>query len=107
MTTKVVIKSGTYTGDGSNNRQINCGFRPSYVCCWYDRASDGDIYKTECIDGSSTNRALMHWTNHHTYQDNRLKMYTYGFEVSDDNTDKDPNKNGRVYLYFAIGEVEE
>ncbi|NVM03871.1 MAG: hypothetical protein HWN67_16185 [Candidatus Helarchaeota archaeon] len=115
MSTKVVAKFGAYTGNGKDFAEggliIDCGFEPFYVCCWFDKPVDEHVVKTECITGSTTQRALMHRKNQNVHKDNRMRMYNSGgikgFQVSDEASDKNPNTDGKRYLFVALGEVPD
>lgn len=81
---------GTYTGDGTQNRRIAVGYRPSLV---YVEGSDGTLYEVRddslsVINGSAPS--------------GELSIQSDGFEVGDNGADADPNTDQETYTYIAI-----
>lgn len=94
MRNQLLIKVGSYTGDGNDNRDIEVGFRPDLVIIkggnrhsvWRNRWMQGD--STANIGDSAANFA------------NAIQAFLYdGFQVGSNNT---VNESAVVYHYIAI-----
>jgi len=86
--------SGSYTGNGADNRQIVCGFIPKFVILY-----DATHEKRWTLIGN--NAALVHDTGtaHNTVRTDITLHAADGFEVDAANA----NLNGNVYYWVAIG----
>jgi len=91
--------TGTYTGNGANNRQITgFGFNPTYIQITH--ATDYSCYYTydtftvwDCFRFSTI-----------TKKTNWMKLIADGFEVNNNEASDNINVNGSVYHYLIIGE---
>lgn len=94
-----LIKTGTYTGDGTNGRQIPVGFKCSMVIV---QIVVGAQFRGVLIPSTSiTDQQAAHNT------DDTARHYlhaTDGFVVTSLAASVDLNFNASVYYYWAIGE---
>jgi len=108
------IRTGTYTGDGTISQAITgIGFQPKYVKIWPRQTVDTTeliTYETtaEIMDDNASGGAIAAFTAAANYSDafyaNRIiSLDADGFTVDDAAGDYDPNKNGQVYNYLALG----
>lgn len=102
------IDTGTYTGDGTEDQAITgIGFQPKAV--WiYPRIADaeygGTVWSCRTLDTMESGHAeLMYGTNASYQVAYIISIDADGFSVSDVAGDLDPNKDGRVYSYLALG----
>jgi len=102
------IKTGTYTGDGTESQAITgVGFRPKYVAIWIQPGGPSVQSFFEKVDQFLVDLSFMHFVwagQEHIFQLNALiSLDADGFTVDDAGTDSDPNKNAQVYVYLALG----
>jgi len=108
MTGLCMIKTGTYTGDGSLSLAITgVGFRPKFVLIWRNNLVSGSnnfvCFKSDYDGGNSTIIFRQAWTNWKTQDGGVLSLDTDGFSVSDNASDSDPNVNTVTYGYVCFG----
>jgi hypothetical protein len=99
----LVIKFGTYTGDGGVSQGITgIGFQPVDVLIMYDITGSGrEVFNRF----SGPTNTLHHDVASHNYDaDQIISLDADGFTVDDDGADAHPNQNGITYYYRAIGE---
>jgi hypothetical protein len=93
------IATGTYTGNGNNNREITgLGFDPKYVIIWY--SSGGNMWQSVIHEDAAA------WTDFVSSQaaaTNRVELITDGFEVNNNHASDQHNTNAVVYYYIALG----
>lgn len=111
-TAAVRIATGTYTGDGTVSHAITgLGFRPKYVRIWRHNAEAAgtwnyifertDTYAGDLchrISTAGTNAALMEVVG-----DCLISLDADGFTVDDGGIDDQPNTDGQLYDYLALG----
>ena len=105
------IATGSYTGDGTTSQAITgIGFQPKYVKVAEQRTSDGangPVHETwdTVIDDNAEGIAFLHAAGGaHTAETNKIiSLDSDGFTVDDNGSDDDPNANGTVYNYLALG----
>ena len=106
------IKTGTYTGDGAVSQAITgVGFRPKYVRIWQRQTIAGTLiitYETTdtIIDDHANGGSVYNGAsgaNQQLAQNAIISLDADGFTVDDAGLDYDPNKNGQVYNYMAMG----
>lgn len=105
------IKTGTYTGNGATSQAITgVGFAPKYVKIFPRLTSDGTsgpIFETTdtIVDDNASGGSWAHGgTSGHTFEINQvISLDSDGFTVDDAGVDSNPNANGTVYNYLAIG----
>lgn len=89
--------TGTYTGDGTDNRVISVGFQPGIVLTKEETASNTVAKFSSMPSGQSSGLV-----NNSQLQGNMIQDLTSnGFEIGSDNQ---VNQNGRTYHYLAIAE---
>lgn len=95
------MATGTYTGNGNNNREITgLGFDPTVVLIMQDYLSK--IYHYLTIDeytewDSSANDDRFDWLT------DRCRLITDGFEINNNEANDEFNRNAIVYWYIAWG----
>lgn len=101
--TRAQIKTGTYTGDGTEGQGITgVGFLPKFVLINLRPTSEASIPGVFKLDQTWGDYARFLVSN--TALDNRINsLDADGFTVDDDGTDKNPNANGVTYDYLALG----
>jgi len=104
--TKSRIKTGTYTGDGTEGQTITgVGFRPKYVeivCSPSDGTETGFTYTK--LDQGWGDFCHIHIANNHSDVANAINsLDADGFTVDDAGSDADPNTNSAIYDYIAFG----
>ena len=104
---KVVMKTGTYTGDGEVSQAITgIGFTPVFIRIWH-KETVGNIAMeiieaTDAIVGDGVSMAIR--GQDVQTRDNRIiAVGADGFTVDDGGTDQHPNKNEQVYNYLVFG----
>jgi len=105
------MTTGVYTGDGELSQAIaGVGFRPKYVKIWTRSTIAAHIYIYETtdtiVDDSANGMAAEHdiGANPHSLEENKIiALGADGFTVDDGGADLDPNTNGVVYNYMALG----
>jgi len=109
------IATGTYTGDGSTSQAITgVGFTVKWVWITERKTSDGNTFAIKelvftsdvIIDDIGTGGAitLITGSGDHRMADNGIiALGSDGFTVDDAGGDADPNTNGVVYNYMALG----
>lgn len=104
-----LIKTGTYTGDGSTSQGITgIGFRPKYIKIWKRPTVDGSNKRHgERVDGFTGGFAFLHIDagGHEENEHLIISLDADGFTVDDNNGDQFPNKNGETYEYLALGAI--
>ena len=102
-----VIRTGSYTGDGSEAHTITgLGFRPKFV--WVCKKIDVDMTEKNGhyrFDVDTLNNCTQ-WvsTGAHRTRKNTITDFTDdGFIVDDIGVNADPNQNGTVYMFLALG----
>jgi len=110
-----MIKTGTYTGDGTTSQAISSvGFTPKYVRIWPQETVDGspaNVYVTTdtIVDDSGSGMAIWHnddgggGVKHESATDAIISLDFDGFTVDDAGVDSDPNASGVTYNYLAQG----
>lgn len=108
---KTVMKTGTYTGDGSTSQAItDVGFTPIYLRIWPRETSANtavEILETTdtIIDDSASGMAVALSAGGIQTRANRIIVLgSDGFTVDDNGADQHPNKSGQVYNYLAYGQ---
>ena len=107
------ITTGTYTGDGATSQAITgVGFQPKFVAvvarqtsnatgAWVGFTTD-QIVDDNAAGGSISLESV--WSNAGQFRTNEIiSLDSDGFTVDDDGADADPNTNGQVYNYLAMG----
>ncbi len=102
------IKTGTYTGDGTESQAITgIGFSPKYVKIFRRPTSEILMELYEKLDQSWGDFAAEHGvtaTAEHKAFDNRINsLDADGFTVDDDASDQNPNADTFTYNYLALG----
>lgn len=108
------IATGSYTGDGTIAQAITgLGFRPKYLKIWPQSAATGvatTVFETTdtIVDDHANGVTIIHMPvggnyAHMIYHDRIISLDADGFTVDDAGSDYDPNKNGSVYNYLAMG----
>lgn len=106
-----LIKTGTYTGDGTTSQAITgIGFSPKYVKIWRRETVDNTglvIFETtpDIIDDNAAGGAILHdGVLDHSFQtDKIISLDSDGFTVDDSGIDANPNQDTIVYNYMALG----
>lgn len=109
-----LIAVGTYTGNGGTAQSVTgIGFQVVYVQIQQRLTTDGFGIDNDGLSFSSTTiiddlAAGAGWFHQDagpiTLRDNRIITFgSDGFTVDDDGSDLDPNKNGIVYNFVALG----
>jgi len=107
------IATGSYTGDGSTGQAITgVGFRPKYVKIWTHPTALSSEYIFEKLDQSWGDWSYYHidvvpvGAGDHAHRADGSHINSLdadGFTVDDAGADLDPNANGVVYDYLALG----
>ena len=102
------IKTGTYTGNGSTSQAITgIGFTVKYVKIWQHLTSAEALVIYEKVDQSWGTWAQVHshtaGSEHLSVDDRIIALGADGFTVDDAGIDTQPNKDGEVYDYLALG----
>jgi hypothetical protein len=102
------IDTGTYTGDGTESQAITgIGFQPKYVRIWKRTTSRNtfmvpfettDTMVDDNVAGMACELNVMKSETNAI-----ISLDSDGFTVDDGGSDGDPNANGGVYNYIAIG----
>lgn len=104
-----LIKTGTYTGDGSTAQNITgVGFQPKFVEVW---VRPEDAVGATCgtwrrSDQSSDQAAILHGgvaTGHVGIDDKLISIDADGFTVDDAGSNGNPNKLNSLYHYLCLG----
>jgi len=108
--TRAQTATGSYTGNGAADMQVTgVGFTP--VAVWINfrttvnNAASNTFFNTAAILDDASGAILLH-TGGGAHRIDHGKFVSFdsdGFSVADNNADEDPNTNGAVYNYFAIG----
>jgi len=105
-----LIKTGTYTGDGTTSQDITgLGFTPKYVRIWRSRTgASQNTNPFETTDGLVDNHVDglavdLSAANMKTATNAIAAIISDGFRVDDDDGNSHPNQSGVVYEYLAIG----
>lgn len=106
--TEARIKTGTYTGDGTEGQAITgVGFQPKFVKIWNHPAAEANWLIYEKLDQTWTDYAIEHGvtaTSEHRSLDSRINsLDADGFTVDDDGIDASPNVDTATYDYLALG----
>jgi len=111
QTNKAVIKSGTYTGNGSTGQAITgVGFEALWLFITTsptDGANGTFFYTTDLYNDTDADGIAVRVTQAPTItgvDKTIISIGADGFTVGDDGTDAHPNKNGATYFYIAIGQ---
>ncbi len=103
------IKSGTYTGDGTNSQGITgVGFQPKYVLITPRKTGDGNsielmVYTTTDIVDDNAAGGAVDIKNGQFETNMIISLDADGFTVDANGSDQHPNKNTITYNYLAIG----
>jgi len=100
------IKTGTYTGDGTIGKAITgVGFEPKYLHIWEHPLSEEVSGHYEKLDQGWGDYAYSGQNSsvNDTYADRIKSLDADGFTVSDGGSNVNPNRNGTVYDYLALG----
>ena len=107
------IKTGTYTGDGTEGQAITgVGFKPKYVRIWKQSLTQAQITifetTTDIVDDSAAGAAvfiaaLSGNPNVKLLFNKIISLDADGFTVDDNGINDDPNIDGQIYNYLAIG----
>jgi len=99
------MKTGTYTGDGSESHAITgVGFRPKEVTIYQHHTSEGGTEVYVKSDQMATTYCIrFRATDTNVVDDCVLSLDADGFTVDDAGSDTNPNKDTRVYDYVAFG----
>ncbi len=102
------IKTGTYTGDGTEGQAITgVGFTPKYVKIWDHITSEVDQEIFEKLDQSWGNFIVQHGIipthEHRSLPDKINSLDADGFTVDDAGGDAAPNRDTNSYDYLALG----
>lgn len=104
------LKTGTYTGGGSESLSIEgIGFQPLYLKIWVRETTDAKtvpIFETTntIIDDNASGMAIQHSSTdpeHKSTINAIISLDTDGFTVDDAGSDAHPNKLNQVYNYLA------
>ena len=103
---------GTYTGDGGTSHGITgLGFQPKYVFVSRQgiAATGNRILHQKFSSDGADNCYTHNGATHNNIdgigagQEGVVSIDADGFTVSDGGGDNDPNANGLIYVYFAVG----
>lgn len=109
------LATGSYTGDGTTSQAITgLGFQPKYLRIFnrFTVDTSSNLFITETSDTMNDDNAngMCYFLFDQTgsaelsTQDNRVSsLDADGFTVDDDGADREPNANGIVYNFVAIG----
>ena len=100
------IKTGQYTGDGTESHAITgIGFRPKHLTIRHRAGVGGGVHIYEKSDQTFGTFSIQHISGGgHSLIDNAIiSLDADGFTVDDAGADADPNKLGRLYDYVAFG----
>lgn len=87
--------SGSYSGNGADNRLIGTGFQPDFVMVKNTSADDG-MFRTSTMPSDASKRA----TGAQGLATNRIQSFDpIGFRVG---TDPDVNESGKTYHWMAF-----
>ena len=90
-----LLATGTYTGDGSDDRDINdVDFEPDYVWIKRSTAESGAVHRPSSLDGDETLR----FTREPTGSDEIKALLSDGFQIGDEPS---VNFDGDTYHYVA------
>ena len=110
QTNKVVMKSGTYTGDGTLSQEITgVGFTPIFVWIVNRATVHGTeieilISSTTIIDDEGEGGAINLGDALHEFVKSHISaLGSDGFTVDDAGNNGHPNKDGTIYNYVAFG----
>ena len=102
------IKTGTYTGNGTASQGITgVGFQPLYLVIWVRQTVDGVSVgrwetTTQIVTDNVNGGAIFVDTTRFLTRE-IISLDADGFTVDDDDADSNPNEDGTVYNYMAIG----
>jgi hypothetical protein len=90
-----VVVTGTYTGDGADNRNITgLGMNPGFV--WLKRSSSTiGTWRTDTVPGDRS----LYWDNTGPASDRIQSLFSGGFQVG---TNAEVNNNGSTFYYLAL-----
>jgi len=108
--TRASVAVGSYTGDGTTDLEITgLSFQPSAIWLAF-RQTTGQgqtniVYCTPQILDNQSQAGIFHkgGGGHATYTGLVVSFDSDGFSVTDGSIDGDPNTNGAIYDYLAIG----
>lgn len=111
QSTKVVIKTGTYTGDtGTTQAVTGVGFTPLFLWVWESKANGEAthfVYTTDSfVDGDADGLATGvndDASENKTANDKIRSLDADGFTVGDQGGVAGMNNDGQVYEYMALG----
>jgi len=107
-----LVKSGTYTGDGTEDQGITgLGFSPVFVMVALRvTLEDDDAYTfftwTDVVNDHANGMALKPGNQIGIFEadiDTIISLDADGFSVDDQGSDSHPNQNGITYNYWAVG----
>ena len=110
------IATGTYTGDGSTSQAITgVGFTVKWVWITERKTADGDLFAIKQLvftsdriitdtSGNDASITIITGSGDVRIADGAIiALGSDGFTVDDAGGDADPNQNGVVYNYMALG----
>jgi len=109
--TRAQVAVGSYTGDGTTDLEVTgVGFQPSAIWLAFkqtvNQGQSNIVYCTpQILDDVGGTSGIFHKGagGHATYTGLVVSFDADGFSVTDGGGDGDPNTNGAVYNYLAIG----
>ncbi len=104
------VATGSYTGDGTTMQTVTgVGFQPKFIWISPRNTTDNTIstptFSTDVIeDDNAAGGAVQDGGASWRFRTSRVNSFTSdGFSVDDGGGDSNPNTNGQVYNYLAIG----
>lgn len=104
------VATGSYTGDGTESQAITgIGFPPVYVRIWKRQTSGNTVVPihettTEILADNVDGGAIKYTETQLRFRAHRIiALGADGFTVDDNAADADPNADGQIYNYLAIG----
>ena len=103
-TAEGVSKVGTYEGNGSDGKQIDCGFSSGTRWVVIKNADVGSTYwtvfdATRGINGGNDSRLLLNANDSQATGSDYIDPYDAGFALS---ADAQVNNNGSTYIFYAL-----
>ena len=98
-----VIKTGTYTGDGTTGQTITgVGFRPIVVKVFEHPDDSGRSFVK--LNQGWSDSSFRHGSDSHAFANSAINsLDADGFTVDDNGGDWPPNTNSAIYDYIAFG----